>query len=74
MYEQSSNFCLNTLSSIINEKIDFYVVCKKKRVIKPNPNDKNNKNQSTLSNSILQGNKTFERASSFIKNKKYPSK
>ena len=67
MYEQSSNFCLNTLSSIINEKIDFYIVCKKKRVIKPNPNDKNNKNQSTLSNSILQGNKTFEKASSFLK-------
>ena len=38
MYEQSCNFCLNTISNIIQETIEYYTTCKKKRIIEENPN------------------------------------
>ena len=42
MYEQSCNFCLNTISNIIKETIEYYTTCKKKRIIEENPNQPRN--------------------------------
>lgn len=42
MYEQSCNFCLNTISNIIKETIEYYTICKKKRIIQDNTNQPSN--------------------------------
>lgn len=63
MYEQSCNFCLNTISNIIQETIEYYTTCKKKRITEENPNQPRAPPQSGEKNVFTEG---FTKATNFF--------